>query len=49
MGIPLTEDCAGCDDLKAVSERRLVVRIGAISPAAAAAAIERVLRYLLDL
>ncbi|MFH1331180.1 MAG: type II toxin-antitoxin system PemK/MazF family toxin [Actinomycetota bacterium] len=38
---------AGCEDLKSISERRLVHRMGAIDPAAAA--IERVLRYLLDL
>ncbi len=39
---------AKCEDLKSISEHRLTHRIGFIDPAATAA-IERVLRYLLDL
>jgi mRNA interferase MazF len=39
---------AKCEDLKSISEHRLVHRIGSIEPAAIGA-IERVLRYLLDL
>ena len=39
---------AKCEDLKSISDRRLVHRLGTVDPAAMAA-IERVLRYLLDL
>ena len=39
---------AKCEDLKSISDRRLVHRIGTVDPAAMAA-IERILRYLLDL
>jgi mRNA-degrading endonuclease toxin of MazEF toxin-antitoxin module len=39
---------AKCEDLKSISDRRLVHQIGAVDPAAVAA-IERILRYLLDL
>lgn len=39
---------AKCEDLKSISDRRLVHRVGTVDPAAVAA-IERILRYLLDL
>jgi mRNA interferase MazF len=39
---------AKCEDLKSISERRLVHRIGAVA-AAAMVDIERVVRFLLDL
>ena len=39
---------AKCEDLKSISERRLVHRLGAVD-AAGMAAMERALRYLLDL
>jgi mRNA interferase MazF len=39
---------AKCEDLKSISEHRLAHRIGSVDPAATGA-IERVLRYLLDL
>ena len=39
---------AKCEDLKFVLDRRLVHRVGTVDPAAMAA-IEQVLRYVLDL
>lgn len=39
---------AKCEDVKSISDRRLVVRLG-VSPPEALFAIDRVLRYLLDL
>ncbi len=39
---------AKCEDLKSISDRSLVRRLGTLDPAALAS-LERVLRYLLDL
>jgi mRNA interferase MazF len=39
---------AKCEDLKSISDRRLVHRVGTLDPTAMAS-VERVLRYLLDL